>query len=867
MKRPKLNRSQYIYALSTAAVLGISLTAVVVLKGCETGKARSSSPTAEAQQREATETFSKRGESTALKGDAGTGRSPDTATTTTMGEIGASRRAAVSGLDLQTNSVAPTTQPMAPSMAPGSYGLTGRAALQTKPATVPSSPNDGNMRRTMSPQAATGAGQEALAAGAANQQRAFIRMPDVAGSLPSQHEELWVIQKFRPPQGTPLNDDLPGGGVMMCRTTIAAAPGLPAVEQLVVVPLHATDISATISGTIASTVITQQFSNPYNSKIEAVYAFPMPENAAVNDFVMIIGDRTIRAVIREKEEAKQIYAQARAQGYVASLLEQERPNIFVQKVANIEPGKQIDIKLTYFNTLPIIDGEVEWVVPLAIGPRFNPEAFYEGIAAVGRQSQPGASGQGTEIPYLRPNERTATKLSITARIDAGYGSMLSDVSSKSHVINVTPDQQGSRTSPAPQSVTLTLAKTDTRPNKDLVVRWKLSAAPGLFNHSANQSGSMLGTSLSATVGPDKAQYFNLLISAPQDFAKLPRQPLEMVFVLDCSGSMSGVPIQQAVAAAERGLRRLQPGDSFQVINFANNASQLGSAPLEATPENIERGVTYLRSLFAQGGTYMINGLRASLGFPADAKAERDRHVVLLTDGYIGNEAEILNEIAARIGPARIFSFGVGTSTNRYLLDAMAKLGRGAVAHINAGDSPADVMDRYFDRISHPALRSVKIDIPGVDPSKVLVFPREIPDVYAGRPVMVTGRIEAGTLASDQQWAVRIAGAYREGGEVRNENRTMVAEYGDRNAMAMLESSLPAIWARRKIADFADYATVAEARQMREVVMGTALRYNLMSAYTSFIAVDAMSKTAGNFGTTVVVPNAVPEGVRYDTTVK
>jgi Ca-activated chloride channel family protein len=319
--------------------------------------------------------------------------------------------------------------------------------------------------------------------------------------------------------------------------------------------------------------------------------------------------------------------------------------------------------------------------------------------------------------------------------------------------------------------------------------------------------------------------------------------------------MNGWPIRQAAAAIERGLKRLGDNDTFQIINFDQSSSQLGPAPLPATGDNIRKGIDYLRAIQGQGGTQMLSGLRAALDFPHDPK--RLRFVCFLTDGFIGNEPDIIGELQSRLGESRIFSFGVGTSVNRYLIDAMAKVGRGCVAHVAAGDSPDQIMDRFFDRISRPALTDVSIDFGTLQVDEV--YPRQFNDVFVGRAMVVHGRLRPGAGLSDAVVTIR--------GNSGGEPATIEVPFTVRGIVPpQTHPALAKVWARAKLADIADHATpsaMAESvGQIREVALG----YGLMSAFTSFIAVDSLAPTAGAFGTTVAVPVPVPEGVRYETTV-
>jgi len=632
--------------------------------------------------------------------------------------------------------------------------------------------------------------------------------------LPSSSEDLWILARGCDGSVAP-SDEAPGSGALMAKIE----------EKQVPMPLKHTDVRATVSGYIGAVEVTQQFLNPYSSKIEAVYVFPLPHNAAVNEFVMTIGERRIRGIIRERQEAEQIYQEAKRQGYVASLLTQARPNVFTQSVANIEPGKEIDVNIKYFHTLDYDDGWYEFVFPMVVGPRFNPPGLTSGVGAVARGAT-GLSGQSTEVHYLRPNERTGHDISLKVEVDAGVP--IEEFECKTH--------QVASEAVSPAHLTVSLNPADSLPNKDFVLRYRVA-------------GQRIKSSL-LTHRDERGGYFTLMLYPPEELGVLKRQPLELVFVLDCSGSMSGRPIQQAKAAVQRGLRLLQPGDSFQLISFSINASRLGDTPLEATPENVQEGLQYLSTLQGEGGTMMIEGIKAALDFPHDP--QRFRFVCFLTDGYIGNETEILGEIHRRLGASRIFSFGIGSSVNRYLLDHMAKAGRGAVAYLGPKDGASQIMEDFFARISHPALTDLQIDWGGLHVTEV--FPCTVPDLFVGRPVILTGR-----FAGNQDTTIRVTGNVGD--------QPMQVAIPATLAEAATHKGLPSIWARMKIAALADQSTYAPNAKLPGQIKQVALDYSLMSAFTAFVAVDSTRRTEGTEGTTVPIAVPVPDGVKYETTVE
>ncbi|HEX6812808.1 MAG TPA: VIT domain-containing protein [Planctomycetota bacterium] len=628
-------------------------------------------------------------------------------------------------------------------------------------------------------------------------------------------DELWIFAEG--PRGAlnPADRDGPGTGDMVGRSEGGAV--LP-------LPLQHTAVRASVRGYLSTVDVEQRFLNPYAEKIEAVYVFPLPDDAAVRDFVMVVGERQIRGIIRKKEEARAIYHEARAQGFRASLLEQARPNVFEQSVANLEPGKGIDVRLRYFHTLAYGSDGYEFVFPMVVGPRYNPPGWQQGIGAV-PAGAPGTSGQPTEVAYLQPEVRAASEVSLAVDVDAGMP--LGAVVSPSHTVEV--ERQGG------SCAKVRLAGGSTIPNRDFVLR---------FEVAGEGSRASLFTCNDKTGG-----YLTMLVQPPDELRELPRQPLELVFLLDCSGSMSGAPIAQAKAAAELALQLLGPQDSFQIIRFSESASAFGQAPVPATPANLAAGRQYLASLQSEGGTNMLTGVRAALRLPHDR--EKLRFVAFLTDGYIGNESEVFTAVREDLGSARIFGLGVGSSVNRYLLEGVARLGRGAVGYLLHDEAPGRAVAQLWERISRPALTDLEIDWGGTRVHEV--FPPRLPDLFAGRPIVVTARFDGMAPKS-----VRLRGRVGSG--------TAEFDAAVCDAAGEALAALPAVWARRKIQSLSDYAEVEGIEAAPARVEELALSYSLMSAFTSFVAVDASGRTAGEHGTTVQVPVPMPAGVRYSTTV-
>lgn len=649
---------------------------------------------------------------------------------------------------------------------------------------------------------------------------ALDALPVPPSSLPNASEELWIISKPAKAQAAePV--DMPRSGALVVKDG----------EKVLPFPLKHTDVRARIDGYIATVEVRQQYVNPFDTKIEAVYVFPLPENAAVNEFVMTVGDRVIRGIIREREEAKQIYEAAKHQGYVASLLEQERPNVFTQKVANIEPGKQVDIGIKYFHTLAYTDGWYEFVFPMVVGPRFNPPGTTDGIGAVARGER-NASGQKTEVQYLSPDERTGHDISL--QVDLNAGVRIEDVRSLNHAIETSPFPPNSDLL-GPNARQISLSAGDRIPNKDFVLRYKVA-------------GETLKSAVIAERDSKGGGYFALMLYPPTSTEQLARRPVDLCFTLDVSGSMSGAPIEQSRAAMRAALGMMREDDTFNIIRFAGGTDQFAASSVQATPENIRSAQRFIANMNAGGGTMMLEGIRRSLNQSVDEN--RVRYVCMMTDGFIGNEREIIQATRQMRGATRVFGFGVGSSPNRYLLDGMSRAGAGAVAYLSLNEKGEDVMRPFFERISRPALTEIEVDASGLKGAQINPF--KVPDVYVGRAVVVTGRFEG------------------EGGSITVRGRAdgQVISKAFEIKPTSEGTAIASVWARQQIASLCDAAMFDDANlDLPKEIKSIALNYSLMSDYTSFVAVDSTHRTAGETGVTVQQPVPVPDGVRYDTTVQ
>jgi Ca-activated chloride channel family protein len=609
----------------------------------------------------------------------------------------------------------------------------------------------------------------------------------------------------------------------------------PDAEVPAVVPLRHTDVQIQVRGLVAEATVTQRFENVLDRAIEAEYVFPLPHDAAVNATEMRVGERVIRGHIAKRDEARRAYEDAKAQGKRTSLLEQERPNIFTQSVANIGPGETIEVVIRYVQTLPYADGCYKLVFPMVVGPRYIPgEPLIEesGQLPAGRGRLPDTDqvpdASRITPPALAPGQRCGFDIDVRVDIDAGVP--IRELRSRAHRIEVQSDGES--------LASVELARDDRIPNKDFVLEIDVAGdrpEVGVVAHHDGEQG-----------------YFVLILQPAEASQSTQIRPRELLCVLDCSGSMDGQPVEIAKRAAERVLTGLRPNDRFNVISFSVQACLFAPEPVPATSANVAAAIAHVRSLQAGGGTEMITGVHAALSSPPPEGYLRI--ITFFTDGYIGNETAIIGAVQRLLGPARLFAFGVGSSVNRYLLDRMAEVGRGSTQYILLNNPPEDAVDRFAERISKPNLTDIGIDWAGLDAHDLI--PSRVPDVFAGVPVYVYGRYDEPGEA-----VIEVVG--RVGTQPRAARVHVVLPGPDDE-----QSPLPSIWARQRIRQLelaklgSSYVAAAE-----EQITELALKYSLMSAYTSFVAVDETPSPHSD-GAPEYVPVSVPmpEGVKYETTI-
>jgi Ca-activated chloride channel homolog len=599
----------------------------------------------------------------------------------------------------------------------------------------------------------------------------------------------------------------------------------PEGEVVALCPLKHTDVKAEISGFLSRVVVTQEFENPFKDKIEAVYTFPLPQNAAVDDMTMRVGDRTVRGRIKRREEAHAIYEAARASGQVASLLDQERPNIFTQSVANILPGEQIKIIISYVETLKYEDGSYQFVFPMVVGPRYIPGAP-TGKQGGGRAPDTDRVPDASRItPQVAPEgKRAGHDISIEVALDAGV--VIDNFQSVAHDVAVER--------PTNHSAVARLKNNSEIPNKDFILKYDVAGRrieDAVLTHHAGEGG-----------------FFTMILQPPERVTVEDVTPKELVFVLDTSGSMSGFPIEKAKETMKLALDALYPQDTFNLITFAGDTSILFPEPVQATKENLRKAQGFLASRSGHGGTEMMKAIRAALD-PSDRQGHI-RIVCFITDGYIGNDMEIISEVQ-RHPNARVFSFGIGSSVNRFLLDKMAEEGRGEVEYVSLTDDGSAAARRFHERVRNPLLTDISIDWAGLDVADV--YPKRIPDLFSAKPVVVCGRYK-----SDGHGVITLRGNMSGRPFAREIEVDLPKNEPRRDVLATL-------WARARIDDLMsqDYAGIQQGAardDVRESITQLGLEFRLMTQFTSFVAVEEMTITDGGQPRRVEVPVEMPEGV-------
>jgi Ca-activated chloride channel homolog len=598
-------------------------------------------------------------------------------------------------------------------------------------------------------------------------------------------------------------------------------------------PLDHTHVKASLFGFVAEVEVAQTFENPSKRPIEVVYVFPLPENSAVSAMEMRIGQRVIKAKIDERSHARHRYEEAKKRGQTAALLEQERANIFTQSVANIAPGEKIDVSIRYFQDLSYDAGWYEFVFPMVVGPRFIPgNPTGNAPKGTGTYADTDRVPDASRItpPVLGKGERSGHDISLELVAHAALP--VRDVTVPTHEI-------ASHT-PADGSLHVTLAEKDSIPNRDFVLRYRVAGKEPLATL--------------VTAGDESGGYFALSVQPPDLDVEGLVGRRELVFVVDVSGSMSGVPLALCKTAMRRAIGQLRPVDTFNVLTFSGATAKAFPSARPANAENIAAALGFLGAAQAGGGTMLDDAVQEAL--TPDVAQGRHRYVFFLTDGYVGGDDQIIagsrDLVAAleqRGQKARVFSFGVGSSVNRNLLEGLASAGRGIAVYATTREDPAHAVDRFYRYIDAAVLTDVKVAWGDLGASEV--YPTPVPDLFASHPVVLHGRFRS----------------------VPQGPLVVHAHVGEREITVpvtvhhVLDDAkggvLGQLWARAKVQDLEEASWLGERPNAAAEITELGLEHSLVTPYTSFIAIDESRVVGDGDPTKIVQPVEVPEGVDGD----
>ena len=595
--------------------------------------------------------------------------------------------------------------------------------------------------------------------------------------------------------------------------------------QVVQLPVLKTDISADVRGDLATVTVKQVFENPSDRAMHAQYLFPLEHNAAVYEMTLEVGSERIRAKIQEVKQAEATFAKAKGEGRAAALLKEHRPNMFTQDVANLMPGLPITTTLRYVQTVPKVDGAYELVVPLVVGPRFQPSHAGRPPAReaqVDADLAPSGTWELETLPDYPPVHGVnlppsieADRVALKVRIDGGVP--IQAVASTTHALQTEAESERVRH--------VRLASGRAIDNRDFVLRYALAGAradAGLLAYRDGRGG-----------------FFSLLIEPPAVPAEADVTAREMVFLLDCSGSMFGLPMDASKAFMRQALAKLRPTDHFRIVRFSDRATEFAASPLPATAQNVAQGLAYVEALSGEGGTMMSAGIAQALTPPVPEGSIRI--VTFLTDGYIGNEQEILKLIRERLNGARLYAFGVGAGVNRYLLDEIGRAGRGFTRYMDPTENVAAVASELTEKLQSPVLTDIEIDWGGLNPEEV--YPAKIPDLFAGQSVRVQGR-----YAKPGEYTVTVKGRVR-GRDARLPLAVKLPEASGRGEAIAL------VWARSAIREHlyqmslpAHVAGAPPYYKLKERITDLGLKFSLVTRFTSFVAVSEQVYNADAAGT-------------------
>ncbi|MCX6154015.1 MAG: VIT and VWA domain-containing protein [Candidatus Kapabacteria bacterium] len=576
-------------------------------------------------------------------------------------------------------------------------------------------------------------------------------------------------------------------------------------SSLEALPLLATFADIKILGTIADVTVHQTYVNRGKSPIEATYMFPASTRAAVYGMTMQIAERILKAEIQEKKKARQTYETARNEGKSASLLEQIKPNMFQMSVANIMPGDTIYVELKYTELLVPTEGEYEFAYPTVVGPRYT------------TSKDP---NNPSKQPYTHSGEKPTYKFGLKIRLTAGMP--IDEIKCQTHEIRIEH----------PENYIADIyldPKEEDGGNRDFILKYRLS-------------GSKIETGLILQEGR-KENFFMLMLQPPKRIEAKEVAPREYIFLVDISGSMHGYPLDKAKIMMEKLFDGFRPDDFFNVVLFSGSTIQFSQNSVAATSDNIKDALKLLNTQMGAGGTEMLNGIKRAMSIPQMQGYART--LVIITDGFVDCEPEIFDFIHNHLGESNFFSFGIGTSVNRMLMEGIARVGLGEPFIIQAASDADKAAERFYKYISSPILTNISVKFDGFDVEDV--EPPTIPDLFAERPLIIHGKWH-----TPMSGKIIVNGTYA-GTDIHVDIPVKQFETHDTGA------ALRNLWARTKISRLSDIA-IMKKRETDNEVVDLGIKYNLLTQYTSFVAVDYEVRNNELKFIKVQQPLPLPEGV-------
>lgn len=572
-------------------------------------------------------------------------------------------------------------------------------------------------------------------------------------------------------------------------------------------PLKKTNVSTTINGIIADTRVIQTYANEGTAPINASYVFPASTKVTIHGMQMQIGSQTVTAVIKEKEEAEQEFETAKSEGKSASMLSEQKSNVFTMDVANIMPGDEVRIELHYTELITPTDGTYQFVFPTVVGPRY--------VGPIKDDS--GTRDEWTGMPYLTEGTTPTDTYDINITVSAGVP--ITSLSSSSHNINIGWNEN--------TTANVTLADpSDYAGNRDFILDYKLT-------------DETISTGLITSQGADE-NFFMLMIEPPERYEAADIPDREYIFVLDVSGSMSGFPLDTAKELISNLVSGLRETDTFNLILFSGTSYQMSTRSLPATEENVNRALKLIQEQSGAGGTELSSALENALRIPADA--DTARNIVIITDGYIYGESEVFELINENLDQADFFSFGIGTAVNRYLIDGIASIGQGEPFIVTKEEQAAKTAEKFRTYIQSPVLTDIQVSFQDFDAYDV--EPALLPTLYAEKPIILLGK-----------WRGEASGSIQITGKTGNGDFTQSIAVSD--ATADTGNTLGYLWARKRVERLTDYGLNDSNPDVKEEVTQIGLSYSMITPYTSFIAVLDTVRNPDGESTDVDQPLPLP----------